>query len=250
MASETRSRRANTDAAFTLVELLLTVALVLMFAGAVILSFGSLDNNARLDEGASHLETLFRYCRAQAANTGRQVRMVFGSGSAPPDVGSMASSTNAPPSLASTTTGVQVLWEPDPVEAPGAFVSLPGAELLVEQVNDLVKVREVGAPGTVPSEAAGLALAAPQTLSLEANTNAIPSGDAGTNSIPLLTCYPDGSSDSLAVVLAAANGDDKRLAVVTLWGVTGATRHRLIIPAADGAWESDDVAEAEPGQDR
>lgn len=248
MASETRSRRADTTTAFTLIELLLTVALVLLFAGAVILNFGSLDSNARLENGASQVETLFRYARAQAANTGRQVRIVFGS--IPSIAGGTTPSTNLPPILASTNAGVQVLWEPDPIQAPGRFEALPGAELLLEQVNDLVQVRQAGQPGAFQTDAAGLGTASPPLFSLAAETNSLPSSDVSTNSMPPLTCYPDGSSDSMELVLAAASGDDKRLAVVTLFGLGGTSRHRFITPTTDGLLPSDDGIEPDPAHDR
>jgi len=249
MANGTCSRRQKSTTAFTLVELLLTVSLMLMLAGAVILNLGSLDSNARLEEGASQVETLFRYARAQAADTGRQVRIVFSSSE--PAIGGMASSTNQSPALASTNSGVQVLWEPDPVAAPGRFEALPGVELLLEQVNDLVKVREVGQPGMVPSQGADLDMDAMLPMSQNADTNGMPSMDtAATTSTPPLTCYPDGSSDSMEVILTAAGGEDKRLAAVTLLGLSGASRHRLITRADDSVWPSGEQAQADPGLGR
>lgn len=225
MPSETRSRQVLPARAFTLVELLLTVALVLLFAGAVILNFGPLDDNARLEEGASQLETLFRYARGQAANTGRQVRILFGAPA--PVLGGVSSFTNLQPASTGTNTGVQLLWEPDPVSAPGRLELLPGAELLLAQLNDLVQVREAGQPGTVGRVPTDLATTPRPALVSAASTNALPA-EAVPPSMPPLICYPDGSSDSLEVVLAAASGDDKRLALVTLSGLTGASRHRLI----------------------
>ncbi|HWI60189.1 MAG TPA: hypothetical protein VNZ22_23390, partial [Bacillota bacterium] len=146
---------------------MLVVALMLLLAGAVIINVGALDSHSRLEEGALQMETLFRYARAQSANTGRQVRIVFGSDPlATAGLGTAAAGmgTNLPPSGASTNSSVQVLWEPDPVGAPGRFEVLPGAALLLEQVNDLVKVQAVGQPGTLASQAGSIGMGMPDPL--------------------------------------------------------------------------------------
>lgn len=165
LASQTRFQRVKASGAFTLIELVLVVALMLLLAGAVIINLGSLDSHSRLEEGALQVETLFRYARAQSAATGRQVKIVFGSDSLTTaglgDAAGMAPQTNLPPSSASTNSSVQVLWEPDPVGAAGRFEALPGATLLVEQVNDLVKVQAVGQPGTVASQAGSFGMSDP-----------------------------------------------------------------------------------------
>jgi len=223
-----RSGRFKTSAAFTLLELVLTVALMLLLAGAVILSFGALDRQYRLGEGASHLETLFRYARAQSANTGRQVRIAFVSEKPIPS--ESGSRTNLPPGTASTNLWVELLWEPDPVGAPGRFESLPGAEMLVDQVNELVKVQAVGQPGEISLTAGGFETPEPPLRSQTAETNTLSASDSGAKSTPPLTCYPDGSSDSRDVLLSAANGEDQRVALVTLSGISGRTRHRIFTP--------------------
>lgn len=243
MVSHNRSQRVKNAAAFTLVELVLAVALMLLLAGAVILGIGSLDSHSRLEEGASQVETLFRYARAQSANTGRQVRIVFSS-EKPVPAGTDSQTNLPPPSAPSTNLWVQMVWEPDPVGAPGRFEAFPGADLLVEQVNDLVKVQAVGQPGTVSSNVANLALSGPLPLPTVADTNDVASTDVGaaTNAIPPLTCYPDGSSDSMEILLAPADGEDPRLALVTLSGITGRARYRILSPGSDGSSSSDQDA--------
>ena len=247
MTNATTSRRRKTAAAFTLVELLLTVALMLLLAGAVIINFGAMDRNARLEEGASQVETLFRYARAQAANTGRQVRIVFGFDG---QLAGGGASTNQPQTLAGTNAGFQMLWEPDPVAAPGRFEVLRGAELLLEQVNDLVQVREVRQPGAKSGDAASLDGSSQSPSSQVGGTNQMASLDAPASSMPPLTCYPDGSSDSAEIVLAAASGEDTRLAMVTLSGLTGASRHRLTASADDLDPVSEQIAPVESRRDQ
>ncbi len=220
---ETGSRQVKSSAAFTLVELLLTVGLMLGLVGAVVINFGSLDRHARLEEGASHLETLFRYARAQAGNTGRQVRIVFDS--SPPSEAGATTSTNQ--DQTDSTSGVQILWEANPLAAPGKFELLPGAELLIDQVNELVSVREVRQPR------ANLPESNNRKQQVQPNPSQVPPSvesqlmDGAPTGTQTLTCYPDGSSDSVEVVVGSANGEDKRLAVVTLSGLTGASSHRV-----------------------
>ena len=245
MASK-RKYSAVTEArhAFTLIELLLTVALVFLFAGAVILGFGSLDSNARLEEGASHLETLFRYARAQAACTGRQVRIVFDAGSAIGEAS--APGTNSLPNVVSTNAGVQVLWEADPVDAPGRFEPFPGAQLLLEQINDLVKVRDVVPPGAVLAQPDDLEYLVSPPPAQTGTTNDLASIEPVAPSWPSLNCYPDGSSDSMQLTVAAASGDDKRLAVITLWGFSGSTEHHLLGSDTNAVWTASNQDQAQP----
>jgi Tfp pilus assembly protein FimT len=70
-------RPSATGAGFTLVELVLTVALLLLLAGAVGYSFNSARQGTQLEEGAGQLESLFRFARAQSASTGRRVQVSF-----------------------------------------------------------------------------------------------------------------------------------------------------------------------------
>jgi hypothetical protein len=149
-------------------------------------------------------------------------------------------------SSGNTNAGVQVLWEPDPVSAPGRFESFPGADLLVEQVNDLVKVREVGQPGTALSQDMGSFQDELSLFSESGDTNGLGSARGTLSSLPPLTCYPDGTSDSMEVVLTAASGEDKRLVVVTLWGLSGASAHKVVAAGDSGADLTGDYNSLEP----
>jgi len=228
----TSSGRGQTGAAFTLVELLLTVALMLLLAGAVISNFGQMDQNARLEEGTTQLETLFRFARAQAANTGRQVQIVFDGGMT--NGGASATMTTNNQSMSSTNTGIQALWEPDPINFPGQWQPLPGAALLVEHVNDLVQVLLSRQPSASANQTNGT-LTDAMLLQLQTNgTNAMPAEDGTTATIPPVVCYPDGSSDSVGLVLGAVDREDKRLMVLALSGLTGSMHHRVVNFASDG----------------
>src|ERR1041385_8373438 len=74
-----RTRRKRTDGAgFTLLELLLTVALLLALLAAVVYNFQSAQRGADLDEGTRQVEALIRFAAAQAANSGKMVQVRFG----------------------------------------------------------------------------------------------------------------------------------------------------------------------------
>src|SRR2546422_9176444 len=87
---------------FTLVELLLAVALVLLLVGATVFSFSTLLGGTQAEEGAGQVESLLRFARAHASNTGRKVQLVF---DAETDSGSPAAS-------------MRIVWEPDPLGQP------------------------------------------------------------------------------------------------------------------------------------
>ncbi len=114
--------------------------------------------------------------------------------------------------------------------------------MLVEQVNELVKVQTVGQPGEVSINTGTFEPPQPSLMSPGAagETNAFSSADAVAKSTSALTCYPDGSSDSMDILLSAANGDDQRLALVTLSGLSGRARHRIFTPGAEEASPADE----------
>ena len=77
MNVRTGSTQRDTGRAFTLVELLLAVALLVLLLGAVVFNFSSLQRGATLDEGVNQIGALIRYARAQAASSGRQLQLSF-----------------------------------------------------------------------------------------------------------------------------------------------------------------------------
>ncbi len=214
---------------FTLVELLLTLTLILLLAGAVIFNFGSLQRGSQLDEGATQLEALFRFARAEASSTGRPVRVILAgndsSGNAAPallanpaDPGDSTHSTNAPAGGPPSNGGIDLHWESDPFGAPGRFEQVAAAVPLVEQINELVRV--VSPDSTAASsDPAGTSL--PGSMNFEESDHP----DAPR---PPVTFYPDGSSDNCEVMLMARNEDDPRRMVVRLTGATGTLHRRWV----------------------
>lgn len=207
-------RSRPTQAGFTLVELVLTVTLILLLAGAAVLNFGSFQRGAQLDEGLGQLEYLFRLARASAASSGRLVQISFGGDSQ----ATQPTGTNA----LTIAEGIQVRWEPDPLTAPGMFQPLAEATPLVERLNELIQIRPLpfpeSAPTAVASEEATPGLAQPRSDS-----------NVSTN-IPALRFYPDGSSDAADFLVASLDPEDARQVRVRLSGLVGTVRRQWLSP--------------------
>jgi prepilin-type N-terminal cleavage/methylation domain-containing protein len=125
MRTTTGPQRREAGPGFTLIELLLATVLLLLLA-AVVFNFTSLEQGARLDEGASQFESLLRYARAQATSSGRQVQVSF---EQEEDLEGFR-----------VLDKVRVTWEPDPLGQPGVFADLPQTISYLGRINDLVQV--------------------------------------------------------------------------------------------------------------
>ncbi|MSU60838.1 MAG: prepilin-type N-terminal cleavage/methylation domain-containing protein [Pedosphaera sp.] len=201
MITQAGLTRRRTSRGFTLVELLLAVVLLLMLIGALAFNFSTLQRGAELEEGAAQFESLLRFVRASAANSGRQIQLRFG---APGGDG-----------RSQPVTSMRVVWEPDPLGQPGNFVDLPEADTYLRAITDLVQA------GPKPQENRVSGRAGPITESKNENPSEM------TVEMPI-TFYPDGSSDSAEIILKSRDVDDQRLMSVRLSGVTGSIRRRII----------------------
>jgi len=221
-------RRRLAGPGFTLVELLLTVSLLLLMVGAGILNFGPAQGGSQLDEGATQVESLFRYARAQAASSGRTVRIVF------PDGEPVPTGTNS----TSTVPGIQVAWETDPLGAPGQFEALTEAKPYTTQIDELVRVRPFRAQPQAAPTAAGPS--ASSTSMSPAPTEASTGGDLpSAPQAPTILVQPDGSRDSAEVVLGSLDDSDAKQMAVKLSGLTGVLRRRSIeVVAGEAAPEA------------
>src|SRR5437016_5466525 len=94
---------------FTLIELLLALVLVLAMASAMVFSFSTLLGGTQLEEGAGQVESLIRFARAHAANSGRKVQLLFG---------------EEKDSNSTGGNGIRVAWEADPLGDPGTYEDL------------------------------------------------------------------------------------------------------------------------------
>lgn len=209
--------------AFTLIELLLAIVLVLLLAGAMVFNFSNLDQGTALEEGAARLETLIRYAQATAANTGRRVQLAF-----PVDEGAV--------DAADFMGKVRVLWEPDPLGRPGEFELLWEAQTPAEGVNELVRIQEVGLPGATLGSGTNAAPAEPAEPK-----SAVSLDEAMSDFFMPIYFAPDGSSDSAEIVVVAVDSDQGRgrYAIVRLEGITSAVSHEVVIPPDDEELDSE-----------
>jgi prepilin-type N-terminal cleavage/methylation domain-containing protein len=202
----TGQARGGIDRGFTLLELLLVVALVLMLTSAMVFNFSTLLRGNQLEEGTTRLETLMRFARAQAANSGRKVQLVFS-----------AESTNTP---AATTGEVRATWEPDPLGQPGCFADLAEAQWHVQEINDLVQVESV--------KLLDASTACPATDSPPEDFEDESADGTSAKAMAPITFYPDGSSDSAEIIVSSRYAEEEQRMAVRLVGITGSISHQLL----------------------
>lgn len=215
---------------FSLVELLLTLVLILCLAAASVFSFTALNRTANLDEGLNRLESLIRFAQAEAATTGRKVRLQFPA-ARPLEEGAGAELRE-----------IRVLWEPDVLNSPGVFQVYSNKAWSEEIVNEIVgvaAVRPLTGANIVPSQyppapASSFTNSAPlEEAAGLAPLAGMETDFAETEEFPGITFYPDGSCDSAEIVLASRNGEDPRLVEVTLSGILGSVSSRFVSASAD-----------------
>lgn len=189
---------------FTLIELLLTVVLLLVLIGAMVFNFSGLQTGAQLDEGAEQLESAIRYARAYAANTGCRVRLSF---------------EEQVEEGASVPMGnIFASWEPDPLGKPGVYEPLQDVDLLLQSLLQVVEIDDV-----LPFDTA-------QTPAPQGSEGELE--DEASASFAPITFYPDGSSDSAEIILAARAEEETRRMSVTIIGATGVIRRMILTDAA------------------
>ena len=183
---------ARAAGAFTLVEILLTLVIMVLIAGTVILSLGGTLQTARTRECAVRMAALLRAARAEAANAGRRFRLSFDSTSGQP--------------------GLTV--ERDPLGAPNVFEAFNTAwaeDARLEVGVRLASFRKLG-----------------DSAIQAADPFAIQAGEQPEAEIMFL---PDGSSDSARLVLASEDDNHPWAVEITLNGVDGTVTTRDMDPA-------------------
>jgi Tfp pilus assembly protein FimT len=206
------------------VELLLTLVLILCLAAASVFTFTAIYQTANLDEGSDRFQTLVRFAQAEAATTGRKVRLQF----VPNDT--------APVDANSELRAIKVTWEADLLNAPGVFEEYTNKSWSEEIVNELVGVTKVE-----PMSASGEPMPTEEVVSVDSAPS-----DTGefiaSDEFPAITFYPDGTCDSAEVVLASRNSDDARRLAVRLGGMLGTVTTRTINTSEGGEIEPEAAA--------
>jgi len=219
------------EGGFSLVEVLLTLSLVLGLAAATVVTFTGLDGKNALDEGADRLESMIRFARAEASNSGRQVRLVFDP------------STNRPAAASSELRDIKVSWESDSTGHPGQFESMPNRGWNDSSINDLIGVEQLrpitpaapkapvkepsfGGAASEPPRGAGPALA-PQA-GFETEESEMFSNAVRIPESLFITFYPDGSSDKAEIIVSSRREEDHRKMMLRVTGMLGSVTRKLL----------------------
>jgi type II secretion system protein H len=229
---------------FSLVELLLTLVLILCLAAAAVFSFTAVYRGANLDEGLDRMQALIRFAQAEAATTGRKVRLQFepaALGAVP--VGSKADETAESFQAGTEMRRIRVTWEPDYLTSPGVFESFTNKAWSEEMVNELVGIKQVTPLGAEASAAASHSGSANLPLGTEISTETADVETFGSEDFPAITFYPDGSSDSAEIVIASLNQDDQRRLAVRISGILGTVSSRALGSSDEEHLESDEISD-------
>jgi hypothetical protein len=178
-------------AAFTLMEVILALALVALTAGVVLLSLPTFSRGQMLAQGAEDMETVIHMARADAANMGKRLRLEF-----------------QEDALGGTQPVLMI--ERYPLAQPGKFS--PYTECLWLHYLDAVKATAVVVSCTVDESD----MVVSDLAGMPGDTR-----DAESQ-LHWLTFYADGSSDTAVMDLASAADDgDPRVARIEIDGLSG-----------------------------
>ena len=182
------------DAAYTITEIVLAIGLLAVLAAVMVTGFGRWHDTERVEEGARRVEAILRMARAEAASSGRRIRLCFNSEDLRP----------------------VVEWEPSPLAEPGVFLRHPGtwANDLPEEELHFNRCQRTGS----------------SALSLldRENTDALESAGGGV--LQPVTFYPDGSFDSAIIELIDPTEVDQRVARIDLDSSGLTIRLRMLTP--------------------
>ncbi|MHC4294127.1 MAG: pilus assembly FimT family protein [Planctomycetota bacterium] len=183
---------------FTLLEVILALALLVALIGAVVLNLPGFTDSQRLEEGAYRLATMLSMARTDAANLGRRVRVAF----------------EADEEL---TTRIRVLWEADPLGAPDEFTDYTACTWGHYSPAELVRVTR--------SELVGPS--AYRLLEWKPGER----DDSSDELLAAVTFYPDGSCDSAVIELESTSDSDQRVGIIEMDGLIGSIDHRILTPS-------------------
>lgn len=191
---------------------MLVLGIVAMLVGVMVLSLPGVTGARRLEREAERFATALRLARADAANRSRRLRLTFDAETAQPTV----------------------LWEPDPLTAPGEFVDYSTVctwRSLLEA--DGVRIERCAFSG--PSRYRYATDAAAGSRQTVTETDLAP-----------ITFEPDGSADSAVVHLVEDADPEGVLARIELNGVTGRVTSRVLTPEELAELEAGETETAQP----
>lgn len=199
--------------AFTLVEVILAVAIIGLLSGTFILGLGAWYQREAIDDGARRVESILRVARAEACSQGRRFRLAFDQ-----------SSPEAAP---------MILWEPRPLAEPGRFIPYYGAwaNALPTDLLTFIQCRRTG----------------DSARKLLTYNDADEPVSAEGEPLQSLTFMPDGSCDSAIIEVVAADGLDPRVGRIKINGLTGSISLRMLTPTEQAEQQAiDEEAQEAP----
>lgn len=191
---------------FTLLEVLLAIALMVVLVSITVGTFTDFYQNEQIGEGSRRMDSVLRMARADAANQGRKIRMVFDPQTFQPSI----------------------VWEPKPLEEPGVFVPYTGASWTSGLPTDCVRVRRCQR----------IKDSAVQT-SMFKKDEELHSSDGKV--LQGLTFYPDGTCDSAIVELGGLVDSELRIGRIDIEGTTGTFTLRILTPTEQQEQETLDA---------
>ena len=207
--------------AFSLLELLLVLVIVMLLFGAAVFEFNSINRGASLFEGTDRLKSLFRFASNEAQRTGKLVRIRF------------ATATENTSTNIIQTTGLNAEkspiaeWEPAPIKFPGQFKMLPNSKTYSNDIDELVSIESVQLTG-LDAQTASIQLINTTENTSEEMGQSQEATQATEYSMPSIYFHQDGSCDSAKVQLASKNLDNLNKSIVELIGFTGTVRHHIL----------------------
>jgi prepilin-type N-terminal cleavage/methylation domain-containing protein len=175
-------------AGFTLLEVLLALALLAALACASFFAAAGWHSSGDFDEGVDRFETMLRAARAESATVGRRIRIAFDD------------------DQEDTSRCASILWEPKPLEEPEGFYVYTVCTWADCVPNGLVRVERCRLIG--PS--------AYRTMTTEQIGR-----DVSQDERQPVTFYADQTSDYAVIELRGVDENDDRRAVIRIDGLNG-----------------------------
>ena len=211
---------------YTLVELLLTTSLLMLFAGLAVVSMETLNQGSAFGEGTVRFETMMRFAHAEAARSGRRVRIDF------------IQETNAAVSLSTNQLAqVRLSWEPNPATEPDIFQDLVTPRWGVDQVNEALRVADVRLVDDLTDDpstnADGTSITGLDGEPTTPDVNLDPTLDTGMSPPSSITFNPDGSCDAAEITLVGLHPEEDRRIILRVDGITGVISRKSVPVSGD-----------------
>jgi type II secretion system protein H len=190
-------RIRSSSLGFTLIELLLVVALLALLSGSLAIGLDGWREGRALERGAEELAGTIRMARAQAALAGRPIQLAIGSDTGEP-------TWRIRPTATADAPSESLAWIP--LDSKWATTGW----------HESIAIEAWHADDALPG----------QTAVMETDP------DVGLS----VRFAPDGTFDSMTVVLVSQETDDPRLAILELDGLMGTAEWRI---ATRGEWEAE-----------